>query len=82
MRIADRELALALLYMEETDRRRLLSLIAAAKEHRIREEYGFAKKRSVRYDHYRLAVENVISQLERESGTAPLPSYLRPRRRP
>jgi len=81
MRVADRELALSMMYMQESDMRRLLSLIAPAKAHRVREELALQKHLAVRYDQYRRAITNVIGQLESGGGAQALRSYLRPRSR-
>lgn len=80
MRIADRELAIAMLYMEEHERGELFSLLSPAKAKRIKEEHGFAERRAVRYEQYRVAIEGVIAQLSRSGAGAPMRSYLRPRR--
>ncbi|HUX21626.1 MAG TPA: hypothetical protein VMW69_10345 [Spirochaetia bacterium] len=80
MRIADRELSLSMLYMTDKDRVEVLSFIAAQKARRVREELGFSEKLAVRYGQYRIAIENVLRQLEEPGSTQPLRSYLRPRR--
>jgi len=80
MRIADREIALSMMYTTDRDREFVLSLIAPSKAHRIREEFGFQRHLAVRYDQYLTAIGNVMSQLEREGSTPPIRSYLRPRR--
>ncbi len=80
MRIADREIALSMMYATDRDREYVLSLIASSKAHRIREEFGFQRHLAVRYDQYLTAIASVTSQLEREGSAPPIRSYLRPRR--
>ena len=80
MRIADRELAISMLYMEEGERGEVFSRLSPAKVKRIKEEYGFAERRAVRYDQYRVAIEGVIAQLSGPGARPPMRSYLRPRR--
>ena len=69
-----------MLYMTDKDRVEVLSFIAAQKARRVREELGFSEKLAVRYGQYRIAIENVLRQLEEPGSTQPLRSYLRPRR--
>ena len=81
LRVADRELAIAMLYMEERERQELFAFLSPAKAKRVKEEYGFAERRAVRYDQYRVVIEGVITQLSRSGAGAPMRSYLRPRRK-
>lgn len=81
MRIADREIAISMMYMREHDMGFLLSLIAPAKAHRVREELALQRHLAVRYEQYRRTIANVIGQLERSGPVAPMRSYLRPRSR-
>lgn len=80
MRIADRELSLSMLYMTDKNRVEVLSFIAVEKAKRVREELGFCEKLAVRYGQYRIAIDNVLRQLEEPGSSAPIRSYLRPRR--
>lgn len=81
MRIADREIAVSMMFMDDRDRRRILGLVAAKKAILIREEFGFQEHLAVRYDQYVATVESVIGQLLHGSRRPPLRSYLRPRDR-
>lgn len=81
MRIADREIALSMMYMGEHDITDLLSLIAPAKARRVREELALQRHLALRYEQYRRTIANVIGQLERSAAAAPMRSYLRPRSR-
>lgn len=80
MRIADRELALSMMYMGEVDRGRLLMHLSTAKQQRVREELVLQTRLAITYRQYRTAIENVIRQLG-SAGAVPLRNYLRPRGR-
>lgn len=79
MRIADREIAVSMMYMREHDIAALLSFVAPAKARRVREELALQRHLAVRYEQYRRTIANVIGQLERAGAATPLRSYLRPR---
>lgn len=81
MRVADREIAVSMMFMQDQGRERILGLLAAKKSRLIREEFGFQKHLAVSYSQYLKAIENVIAQLRHGSGAPPLRSYLRPRGR-
>ncbi len=81
MVIPDRELALATLYMEEYQRRRLLGHLGPSKRRRVEEEITLQERLEIRYDHYRRALEGVLGALSNREGTRLGPSYLRPKGR-
>jgi hypothetical protein len=81
MRIGDREIALAMMYMKEPDRASLLSHVGPEKVRRVRDELTLHERLSVRYDDYLVAVSHVRRNLESTGSRAVLGSYLRPRGR-
>lgn len=80
MRIADRELAVAMMFMDDRERERLLLLLAPAKARRVREELVIQKHITVSYDQYLVMVDHAIGVIENEGRSESLRSYLRPRR--
>ena len=81
MRIGDREIALAMMYMKEPDRASLLSCLGAEKVRRVRDELRLHERLSIRYDDYLVAVSHVRKNLQSTAGKAVIGSYLRPRGR-
>ncbi len=79
MRLGDREIALSMMYMADTDRAALLGLLPQPKIHRISQELALHRRLAIRYDQYTAAVEAVLASLE-ERGRRVFRSYLRPRR--
>jgi hypothetical protein len=82
MRIGDREIALAMMYMQEADRSFVLSCLAPVKARRVRDELRLHERLAIRYDDYLAAVVHVMRNLESSLNKAVLGSYLRPRGRP
>ncbi|HUX12379.1 MAG TPA: hypothetical protein VMW87_05085 [Spirochaetia bacterium] len=94
MATPDRELALAMMYMDEPDRKKFLSVVSIAKRRRIEDELRLESHLSIRYEHFRRAMEAVMVRLYHSATSvgdaaspgssngrpAPLRSYLRPRR--
>lgn len=79
MRISDRELAICMLYLSETDELFLLSFLPSAKQNRIKQEQGYLKRLNIRYPQYRTVIDDVILRLQGMSGGG-IRSYVRPRR--
>ncbi len=79
MRLGDREIALAMMYMRDKDRGALLALLPVPKAQRITSEMRLHRRLVIRYDQYVTAVESVLASLE-QRGRAAFRSYLRPRR--
>ena len=78
MRSGDREIAMAMLYMEDADRERIIGSLGAGKGRRVREELSFQRHVRITYELYRAAVDTLVSTLNRENGSAALRSYIRP----
>lgn len=79
MRLGDREIALAMMYMGDRDRGALLALLPRPKAQRVHDEMVLHRRLVIRYDQYVSAVESVLASLkERRQG--PFRSYIRPRR--
>jgi hypothetical protein len=81
MRIGDREIALAMMHMQDADRAEVLSVVARPKAQRVRDELRLQQRLSIRYDDYLVAVRHVIANLRTTATKAVLGSYIRPRNR-
>jgi hypothetical protein len=64
LRVTDKEIATALLYMAEEERRRVLDLLGTVKGDRIREELTRQQRSRIEYGYYETAVRTVIRNLE------------------
>ena len=78
MRAGDREIALAMMYMEDADRAFFFSLLPAAKVKRIQEELVLQQRLKITYDQYKKAVEQVTASLGSKRGGDSIKSYIRP----
>ncbi len=79
MRVSDREIAFSLLFMEERDRDRILSLTGRVKAMRIREEVERIERSRYDYRQYEAATSLVIRAIEGSTARA-AKSYYRPTR--
>jgi hypothetical protein len=79
MRISDRELAICLLYMEQSETSILLSFLPDIKQKRIKQEQSFLDRLNIRYPQYRTVIDDVILRLQGNSSGG-IRSYVRPRR--
>ena len=77
MRIADRELAISMLYLSEKDEVFLFSLLPPVKQNRIKQEQVFVKSLNLRYPQYRTVIDDVILRLQGVPGGG-IRSYIRP----
>lgn len=77
MTVPDREIALAVMYMDDKDRAFLFSVLSAVKQKRIHEELALHARLRISYQQYRLALRRVIEVLIGAGGTG-LKSYLKP----
>jgi len=64
LRVTDKEIATALLYMADDERRRVLDLLGTVKGRRISEELTRQQRSRVEYSYYETAVRTVIRNLE------------------
>ena len=80
MRAGDREIALSMMYMEDTDRAFFFSRLPQAKVKRIKEELALQSRLRITYDQYVKAIETVIKGVESNRGGTSFRSYLRPTR--
>ena len=81
MSMADREIALAVMCMEDDDRSYLLSLLSPAKSSRVCEEIELQERLAIGFKQYLKAVEHAIGKLQAPGRTSSIKSYLRPKRR-
>ncbi len=80
MSISDREIAVAMMYMEDRDRNRVLAVLSPVKSRRIQEELRLHERLTIQYDDYVKAVQEVMRRLESGQQKSRFKSYLRPRR--
>lgn len=80
MKASDRNIALALLYLENDERNRILSCLSAGKARRVRDELALNERRRIAGQHYRLAYEDVLQFLRQQNKKESLKSYVRPKR--
>jgi len=80
LKIRDRELALAMQNLEETERSRIYTAVSPEKSRRLREELSMVRRLRVRREDYLEAVSRVIGVLEGRPYTEVLRSYIRPRK--
>ena len=78
MRQADRPIALAMMYMEDGDRNRIIANLGSKKGNRVRDEIQYQQRLSVTYDQYRIAVSRVLDLLREARNSGPVKSYIRP----
>ena len=79
-RIGDREIALCMRHMRDTDRSSILSCLPPPKARRVREELVLHTRLRIAYADYLKAVELVSDAVSGSSRTRSLGSYLRPHR--
>ena len=79
-RIGDREIALAMKHMRDSDRNAILACLPPPKAKRIREELALHARLRITYQDYLKAVELVSESVSGARRQRTLGSYLRPRR--
>ena len=77
MRLGDRDLAIALTYMDRSERDRVLRLLSPAKAARVADELDYQSRLRITAQQYRTLVETVIAQL-RSGAAGATRSYVRP----
>lgn len=77
MRVPDKELALALLYMVDWQQDYVVAFVGASKGRRVRQELQRNEHVRIAYEQYLTATRVVIRHLEGGNATAPR-SYFRP----
>jgi hypothetical protein len=80
MRSGDRLIALSMMFMTDSDKEFLLSLLPVAKVRRIREELQLQRRLKITYEQYKKAVKTIYEGVTREGGSDSTKSYLRPLR--
>ncbi len=78
MRAGDREIALSMMYMEDSDRTFFFSLLPAVKVKRIREELALQQRLKITYDQYKKAITALTETIGMERGGDSIRSYIRP----
>ncbi|MFP4484464.1 MAG: hypothetical protein ACLFO1_06380 [Spirochaetaceae bacterium] len=80
MATSDRDVALALLYVCEEERRPVLAAVSRAKRTRVEEEILLQQRLQISWQHYETAVLRLIRALQENSPQKSARSYLRPLR--
>jgi hypothetical protein len=80
MTSSDRELALSLFYMDETDRRYVLSLLSSEKKRRVGEELFLHNRIYITRAQYERTIQAVINKLKLLRRGGDFKSYLRPKK--
>lgn len=78
LKVQDRELALAMRDLEDSERSRIYEAVSPAKIRRLREELSVMRRLKVRREDYLAAVSRIIGVLEGRPYTEVLRSYIRP----
>ena len=78
MNMSDREIALAMMFMQDADRVQLFSNLPVSKSKRIREELALQNRLRITYEQYKTAVKSVLEGLKGTRKDGPMQSYLRP----
>ena len=81
LKVSDRELALAMLNLDENERSGIYAAVSPEKIRRLREELSMLRRLRVHREDYLTALARVISVLEGRPYTEVLRSYIRPRSR-
>ncbi len=79
MRLAARELAVAMRLMADADRALALEVLPAPMASRVREELSLQRRRRVSPRDYLVFVGHVLASLREEGAPRGLSSYIRPR---
>jgi hypothetical protein len=79
--VSDRELAVAMLYLQEAECEPIYRALAGPKAARLREELALVRRRTVGRQDYVATVSRVVAVLGGARYTETLGSYLRPVRR-
>jgi len=77
MRITDRELAISMLYLDDSERRVMLGFLGRVKRDRVTQELSYVQHLRLRYPQYRRVIEQVIAFLSGRSDGS-VRSYIRP----
>ena len=80
MACTDREIAVAMLHMDDVDREYVFSFLARSKEERIKEEIRLLKKTRITKEHYRKILLKLIKQIKGEGSGPQSRSYFKPRK--
>lgn len=82
MSAADRDLALAMLHMTDTDRELFFAGMSKAKESRVREELSRHEHTRIQKSHYESALNTLVRHMSSERPIQGARSYYRPTRTP
>ncbi len=80
MKTGDRDLALAMMYLEEHERAELLGRVSSRKAARVRAELQLQERLRIEYRHYLDAVHRLTAELGGERCPRSSAGYLRPHR--
>ena len=78
MAVTDRELALSLMYLADSERGFVLSFLSRQKAERVREELRLQEKLRISYGQYLQAITNILERFRTAGSKKSMKSYLRP----
>lgn len=78
MTVTDRELALSMMYLSDSERSLVLSRLGKQKAERVREELRLQEKLRITYGQYLQAVNNILEKFRFSGSKKSMKSYLRP----
>ena len=81
MRIGDREIAMAMMHLADTERDAILSSLGPVKAGRVRDELLLQQRLNLRHADYLAAVAHLERNLAHPAAKAVLGSWIRPRGR-
>jgi len=77
MRLADRDIALSVLHLEEEEQSFVISFLGKTKRERVQQELSYIRRMRIQYDQYRSAMQRVLDTF-RKGGGSSRRSYIRP----
>lgn len=80
MACTDREIAAAMLYMDDVNREYVFSFLARSKEERIKEEIRLLKKTRITNEQYRKILSRLTKHINGEGSGPQQRSYFKPRK--
>ncbi len=80
MKTGDRDLALAMMFLEDRERGELLERVSSQKAARVRAELQLQERLRIEYRHYLDAVQRLTAELGGSRCARSRGSYLRPHR--
>lgn len=78
MRLPDRQIGLAMMFMQDSDRLFILSFLSPPKAQNIKEELKLQGRLKITYDQYKKAIQATLDALSGNHRSDSLKTYIRP----